>query len=141
MLRSVSRFSIAGLCMMTLAACTTTPNSSTLLTGISSVETAKSLPDGQLRLASDPVCETFYANSKTFIAESNQPSTGSRFLTSVGLSVLASTASAAIPVSGISSQTGRIAARSAIVSSVAQGSRLGVAEVSKNSTPIDYHKG
>jgi len=135
MLRSVSRFSMAGLCMLTLAACTTTPDSSTLLTGISSAETAKPLPDGQLRLATDPVCQTFYANSKTFIEETNRPSAGSRFLTNVGLSVLASTATAAIPVNGISSRTGRVAARSAIASSVVQGSRLGISEVSKNSAP------
>lgn len=135
MLRSVSRFSLPAVCIMMLAACSTTPNSSTLLTGISSVETAKPLPDGQLRLATDPVCETFYANSKEFITKSNSPSTGSRFLTSVGLSVLASTATAIVPVSGIGSQTGRIAARTAVASTVAQGSRLGITEVSKNSAP------
>lgn len=135
MLRSFSRLSASALCMAALAGCASTPNSSTLLTGISPVEAAKTFPAGQPRLATDPVCQTFYANTRTFIAGSKNPGAGSRFLTSMGVSVLSSLAFSAIPTAGISSTAGRIAAQSAAGSAIAQGSRYTINEVKKSSAP------
>jgi len=135
MLRSISRFSASAVCIVALAGCVSTPNSSTLLTGISPVEAAKTFPAGQTRLATDPVCETFYANTQSFIAASKNPGAGSNFLTSLGVSVLSSVAFASLPTSGISSSVGRVAAQSAAGSAISQGSRYTINEVRKSSAP------
>ncbi len=135
MLRSLSKISLSAVCAVTLAACASTPSSSTLLTGISPTEAAKSFPAGQSRLATDPVCETFYANTKTFIAESKQPGTGSRFFSNLGLSVLSGVATASLPTAGITNTAGRIAAQRAASSAISQGGRLTVNEVKKSSAP------
>ena len=135
MFRFTLRFSASAICIVTLAGCASTPSSSTLLTGISPTEAAKTFPAGQTRLATDPVCATFYANAKSFIATSQQPSAGSNFFKTLGLNVLTGVGSAAIPTSGITNTAGRIAAQRAASTAISQGSRYTINEVSKSSKP------
>ena len=131
MLRSVS---LATLCVIFLSACASTPKASTLMTGISPTESAKTFPDGQLRLATDPVCETFYANAQKFVSASQGPGSGQSFLASLGLNVLSSVAAVAVPTSGLGT-VGRVAARTATVSTVSQTGRLAVRGLNKASGP------
>ena len=135
MFRFISRFSVSAACVVALAGCASTPNSSTLLTGISPVDAAKTFPAGQTRLATDPVCATFYANAQNFIAASKSPGAGDNFLKSLGVNVLSSVATVFVPTAGISNTAGRIAAQSAASSAISQGSRLTINEVSKSSAP------
>lgn len=135
MLRSFSNFSLTAASIVLLAACASTPNKATLMTGISAADSAKTFSAGKMRLATDPVCETFYENAKTFAAASKSPGSGSRFLSTMGLTVLSSVASVAIPTAGISSTAGRVAVNSAARSAVSQGSRSTVAGIKKASAP------
>ena len=135
MFRFIARFSASTICVAALAGCASTPSSSTLLTGISPTEAAKTFPAGQSRLATDPVCATFYANTKTFIAASQQPGAGSQFFKRLGTNVLTGVASTTIPTAGISNQAGRVAARRAVSTTISQGSRITIDEVSKSSGP------
>ena len=135
MFRFMTKFSASALCVIALTGCASTPSSSTLFTSISPVEAAKTFPDGQTRNASDPVCTTFYANSKAFISASQKPSAGSQFFKRLGANVLTGVAASTIPTSGISSTAGRIAARRAANSAISQGSILTINEISKSSGP------
>jgi len=98
-----------------MSACSTTPPSSTLLTGISTSDIAAKPANidvnGQ-RLASDPVCQSFYANAVSFSRAASQPNTGGRILAATGLSVLASVATNGI-LGGVGTGVGGVAAQTA----------------------------
>lgn len=98
-----------------LTACASTPPTRTLLTGIDSTALAKAADTSQtpvLRATTDPVCTQFYANAVDFAKQARQPNVGGQILAATGISALASIATNGL-LSGIGSQTGRIAAQAA----------------------------
>lgn len=111
---SLSRVALLPLCggVLLLSACASTPQQSTLYSGISPDAIAKSAAI-EPRKAEDPVCVSFYANAAEYQRQAAQPNRGANFLASVGLSALVGAATGGIG-SGISSTAGRYAAQSAI---------------------------
>jgi len=106
--------------LLSLAACSTVPNSSTLMTGIDASQLGKTTA---LRSAADPICVSFYKNAQTYLTAASKPNPGANFLTSLGVGVLASVATAGIVPAGLGN-VGQIAASQAISTTVYQGSGL-----------------
>lgn len=131
MSRSLSTLALSAVYLVSLTACATAPKAETLMAGISPTAIGKPLADGQLRADTDPVCVDFYKNAQTFIAESNRPDPGGRFLKSIGISVLAGVATGGIAGSGINSTVGQIAAQQATSTAVFQGSNLALNDAKK----------
>ncbi len=114
-LNSFYKLTILSLAAGGLMACSTTPPSATLLTGLqaSDIEAKPANLDvnGQ-RLASDPVCQGFYANAVNFSKAANRPNPGGRVLAATGLSVLAAVATNGI-LGGVGTGVGGVAAQTA----------------------------
>jgi hypothetical protein len=132
MSRSFPALALSALSVFAISACATAPKSETLLTGISPTAMSKTLPAGQLRAETDPVCVDFYKNARTYTAAANKPNPGGQFLTSVGISVLAGMATGGIVNSGITNPVGRIAAQQATSTAVYQGSNLALRGAKKS---------
>ena len=133
MSRSLSTLAISTALIIGLSACATAPKTETLMTGISPKAMSTTLPAGQMRAETDPVCASFYKNAQTYIAASNKPNPGGQFLKTVGISVLAGVATGGIASSGISSTVGQIAAQQAASAAVFQGSNLALNGAKKSS--------
>jgi len=131
MLSTLKTTAIFTVAMITLSACVTTPKSSMLLTGINKthLDQAAAAPS---RTASDPVCITFYKNVQQYLAKANKPKRGEKFLTNLGVSVLAGVTTASIVPSGLGT-IGQIAANQTVSSTVSQGSGMVLKDIKKNS--------
>ena len=113
---------IVPLLFVSLSACSSVPKSSTLTTGIDKTQLAQNA-SGTLRSQSDPICIQFYDNVETYIAAANKPNSGGKFLTSLGLGMAASIATAGIIPAGMG-RVGQAAASTAVSSTVRQGGGL-----------------
>jgi len=122
---------VISLAVVGLSACSSVPKSSTLMTGIDTTQLSKPAPN-TLRAATDPVCVSFYDNVETYVAAANQPNKGRNFLTSLGVGVLASVATAGIVPSGLGS-VGQAAASTAVSTTVRQGSGMVMQGIKENS--------
>jgi len=134
MIRPIYALSLSAIYCVGLSACATAPKAETLMTGISA-DTLSKPANGQLRSESDPICQSFYANAKNYITEANKPDPGGRFLTSVGIAVLAGVATGGIASSGISSTMGQIVAQTATSAAVYQGSTIALEGIKESSGP------
>lgn len=114
-----------------LSACASTPKAETLVAGIDKANMKATAPDA-VRAPSDPVCVRFYSNAQSYLTTANTPSQGSRFMTNLGVSVLASVVGGGVGT-GISSQVGRYAVQSATTQAIYQGSGIAMNELSKDS--------
>ena len=114
---------IAALSALCLSACASTPTPNTLFAGIDQSALPKSGAVIPVRKATDDVCKTFYKNTQTYLADASQPSGTTRFLTQIGVGLIAGVAGQGIG-SGISSTAGRIAVQSAASSAVFAGSEV-----------------
>jgi len=135
MTRSLSALALSTVYLVTLTACATAPKASTLMTGISTADVTKPFAEGQMREETDPVCQSFYKNAQTYVAEANKPNPGKNFLTTLGISVLAGAATGGIASSGISSTVGQIAAQQAASTAIYQGGNLALQGLNKSSGP------
>lgn len=122
---------ISSLVFVSLSACSSVPKSSTLMTGIDKTQLTQSAP-GTSRTATDPVCIRFYDNVKTYVAAANKPNHGRNFLTSLGVGVIASAATAGIVPSGLGT-VGRVAASQAVNATVYAGSGMVLRGIKANS--------
>ena len=113
---------ITSLAFVALSACSSVPKSSTLMTGIDTTQLAKPTPNS-LRSPTDPVCVNFYKNVQTYVTAANQPNHGRNFLTSLGVGVIASVATAGIVPSGLGT-LGQVAAGTAVNTSIRAGSGM-----------------
>jgi len=134
----LSRLSLSlAVSMLMLTACTSTPSSKTLLTGIDSSALAKSADASQapiVRTATDPVCTQFYANAVDFSKQAAQPNRGGQILAATGLSVLAAVATYGL-FSGIGSATGQIAAQTATNQLIYTGGNAALSGLNSNNGP------
>ncbi|MDB2438067.1 hypothetical protein N9W89_05085 [Hellea sp.] len=121
MMRPIYALSLSAIYCASLAACTTVPKADTLTAGIPA-NTASKPANGQLRSESDPVCQRFYTNAKTYIAQAKKPSPGGQFMKRVAIGTVAGVAASNIGSTG--SQVGTIAARRATSTAVSQGSNI-----------------
>ena len=113
---------VCSLAIVTLSACSSVPKSSTLLTGIDTTQLEKPAAD-TLRSETDPVCVNFYENVQTYIAAANKPNSGGNFLTSLGIGIVASVATAGIVPAGLGT-VGQTAANMAVHSTIRHGSGM-----------------
>jgi len=130
MMRPIYALSLSAIYCASLAACATAPKPETLMTGIPA-NTVSKPANGQLRRESDPICQTFYANAKTYVAKANKPSPGGQFLKRVAIGTVAGVAASSIGSTG--SQVGNIAARRAAGTAVSQGSNIALDGIKKSS--------
>lgn len=122
---------ISSILLLSLSACSTVPNSSTLMSGIDEAQLSKVAPD-TVRAASDPVCVSFYENAKTYIAQANKPNPGQNFMKSLGISVLAGVVTGGLVPAGLGS-VGQVAASQAVSTTVTQGSGMALQGLKSNS--------
>jgi len=120
---------IATVSVIALTACSTLPAASTLGAGLpDTVLSDNAEIDGKTvekltRSADDPICQTFYGNAKTYLAEAAKPNAGGQFLTQLGVSVLAGVVTNGL-ASGIGSTAGQIAVQQAANTAIYSGSGL-----------------
>jgi hypothetical protein len=103
------------------------------MTGIDQTQLTKTAP-GVLRNPTDPVCVNFYDNVKTYVAAANKPNPGRNLMTSLGIGVLASVATAGIVPSSLGT-VGRVAASQAVNTTVTQGTGMVLKGMKENSGP------
>ncbi len=135
MRRILTTTAISSFYLLSLTACVTAPNASTLMTGIDGAELSTTLAPGEMRKAEDPVCVNFYKNAQNYAAQANRPNQGRNFLTTLGISILAGVASGGIASSGINSTVGQIAAQQAASSAIYQGGTMAVQGMGKSNGP------
>ncbi len=116
-----------------LSACTTIPNSSTLVKGIdpAALQTTDAATKTQ-RTAVDPVCTKFYSNAIDYAQAASKPNSTNRFLASTGISVLA-----AVATNGLFTGAGGIgqaAARTATSAVVHQGGKAALSGLDPKKT-------
>ena len=124
---------VTSLACVSLCACSSVPKSSTLMTGIDKTQLTQTTA-GALRAPTDPVCVNFYDNVQTYVAAANKPNPGRNLLTSLGVGVLASVATAGLVPSGLGT-VGRVAASQAVNTTVYQGSGMVLRGMKANSGP------
>jgi len=137
-MQPASSYKIATLALAAgfLTACSTTPPSSTLLNGISAADIAakpSNVDVNGLRAASDPVCQTFYANSVTFAKAASRPSPGGQILAATGISVLASVATNGL-LGGVGNSVGGIAAQTATSQLIYSGGNVALSGLNASRT-------
>lgn len=114
---------------LSLTACVSVPSQNQLMTGIDS---SKITQNTVTKLAAtDPTCVNFYNNVNTFQKEAQKAQGSKNFMTSLGLNVLVSVATAGIIPAGLS-PVGQIAASTAASSVTSQGSQIALRQL--NST-------
>ena len=122
MLPNLKTSLMTSLACVALCACSSVPKNSTLMTGIDTTQLSKPTPNS-LRSPTDPVCVNFYKNVQTYATAANKPNHGRNFLTSLGVGVIASVATAGIVPSGLGT-LGQVAAGTAVSSSIRAGSGM-----------------
>lgn len=122
MKRALTIVSTSLLSLFLLAACSTMPNSATLMTGIDTQQMQKTAPTtpGALRAETDPVCVSFYKNAEVYLAEAKKPNTSRKFLTDLGVNVATGLAVQGVVPSGLS-RTGQIVARQTVYTTAQYG--------------------
>jgi len=126
----ISALSLSAL-VLTLASCASVPSQDKLLAGIDQTQFAQGATK-TARAATDPVCVDFYANVTDFEkrAQSNQGT--KNFFSRLGADVASAVVTTAIVPSGIASQTGRVAARSAANSATRSGKNAALRELNSS---------
>lgn len=107
---------------VSLSACTTVPKTSTLTSGIDMAQISKPVP-GTMRAETDPVCIQFYQNVNSYVAAANKQKKSGNFLTSLGLGIVASVATAGIVPAGLGT-VGQAAANTAVNTTIQQGGSM-----------------
>jgi len=110
-MRSLTSLLFMSAAALSLAACASVPSEDKLLTGISPTQLAQGA--AKAKSPSDPTCVEFYNNVSTFQRKAQSSQRTKNVFSRIGLAVASAVVANEIVPSGINSQTGRIAARTA----------------------------
>ena len=129
MYRLVSTLLVSGL-TLTLASCASVPSQDQLVSGIDQTKIAQGV--ATKRDPSDPVCVDFYNNVVEFQKQAQSSRGSKNFLSSLGLNIASAVLVGQVVPSGISSQTGRLAAFAAAGTATSYGRGIAVRELNSS---------
>lgn len=129
-MRTLQSSLLVSLFTLSLVSCASVPQQDQLMAGIDSSKISQGAVTKLT--ATDPVCVSFYNNVNEFQRQAQKSQGGKNFMSSLGLNVLASVATAGLVPAGIGSQVGRAAAYSAASSVTSQGSRIAIRELNSS---------
>lgn len=129
-MRTLHSSLLVSLFTLSLVSCASVPQQSELMTGIDSSKISQGVVTK--RTTTDPVCVNFYNNVNEFQKQAQKSQNGNNFMSSLGLNVLVSVATAGLVPAGIGSQAGRAAAYAAAGSVTSQGKRIAIRELNSS---------
>lgn len=129
-MRTLSSSLLISFFTLSLVSCASVPQQDQLMAGIDSSKISQGT--ATKRTPTDPVCVNFYNNVNEFQKQAQKSKSGNNFMSSLGLNVLASVATAGLVPAGIGGQVGRAAAYSAAGSVTAQGKKIAIRELNSS---------
>lgn len=132
-MRNLPAVILVSLFTLSLVSCASVPKQDQLMAGIDSSKISPVTAKGTVtqRATTDPVCVSFYDNVNEFEKQAQKSKKGNQFMSSLGLNVLASVATAGIIPSGLGT-VGNAAVYSAAGSVTAQGKQIAIRQLNSS---------